>query len=146
MDQSIYFIVRISIVFVLFGFVGWAIFTLWSEIHYRLQVATNIKNPKLFLFPSEMQPNHIISNPEGFTHTPIHIGRDKSCDICLQETTISARHARIQYHHKQWWIEDLHSSNGTYLNEIPVITPVVLKSNDHIRCGEIEIRVEIESL
>jgi pSer/pThr/pTyr-binding forkhead associated (FHA) protein len=146
MGAIFFLVLRISIVTALFLFVGWSIYTLWTEINYRRKLASETRTPtihfkNLYLDIPETEQTATLN----FNHSPIYIGRDISCDICLQESTLSARHARIQYHHKQWWIEDLHSSNGTHLNEIPVLSPIVLKTDDHIRCGDVEFVLDIEA-
>jgi pSer/pThr/pTyr-binding forkhead associated (FHA) protein len=73
--------------------------------------------------------------------TEIILGRDPTCDIPLMSETVSARHARFSFHHAQWWLEDLKSTNGTFLNEEAVITSVVIKTGDQIRCGDIYIKI-----
>ena len=71
------------------------------------------------------------------------LGRDPVCDFQIKNETVSARHARLSYHHKQWWIEDLNSTNGTFLNEEPLYTATVIVSGDEIRCGQVDILVSI---
>ena len=44
------------------------------------------------------------------------IGRDTHCDLSVMDEALSAHHARITFHHGQWWLEDLNSTNGTFLN------------------------------
>ncbi len=44
------------------------------------------------------------------------IGRDPKCDVCIDDGSVSRRHAQVSYISGQWWLEDLGSSNGTLLN------------------------------
>jgi pSer/pThr/pTyr-binding forkhead associated (FHA) protein len=46
----------------------------------------------------------------------VFIGRAKDCHISISDKTISARHARIVTYFNASYIEDLSSTNGTYLN------------------------------
>ncbi len=50
----------------------------------------------------------------------ILIGRDEACDIVLPAPMVSRRHARIDQLGDTYWIEDLNSTNGTFVNDIPV--------------------------
>ncbi|MFM1846944.1 MAG: hypothetical protein RL417_418 [Pseudomonadota bacterium] len=47
---------------------------------------------------------------------PIYIGRSKQCALRLDSADISARHARMGYENGEFWIEDLGSTNGTFVN------------------------------
>jgi adenylate cyclase len=46
----------------------------------------------------------------------VTIGRDPACEICLPFRTISARHCRLNLSAGYWFVEDLKSSNGTWVN------------------------------
>ena len=72
----------------------------------------------------------------------IFIGRDPSCDFSLDDTTISLRHCKLSFHHKQWWAEDLGSTNGTLLNQVPIENPVILADGDEIGVGRVTILFE----
>jgi hypothetical protein len=72
------------------------------------------------------------------------MGRDPTCQIYVDHPTISARHARLAYHHAQWWVEDLHSRNGSWLNGQPVDDAVVLTQGDELRCGVLTFLVSME--
>ena len=52
----------------------------------------------------------------------ITIGRDRSCQIRLNDSTVSRHHARIVRHGNTLTIEDLGSNNGTFVNGVPVTT------------------------
>ncbi|MBN8548296.1 MAG: FHA domain-containing protein [Deltaproteobacteria bacterium] len=65
---------------------------------------------------------------------PIYIGRSKVCALRLDSADISARHARMGYEGGEFWIEDLGSTNGTFINQqqisgrvaVPAGTPISL--------------------
>jgi hypothetical protein len=59
-------------------------------------------------------------------------------EIHLEDPFASSRHARISRQGQVLVIEDLGSTNGTYLNEEPLNGPTPLHPGDHIRIGESE--------
>ncbi len=44
------------------------------------------------------------------------IGRDDSCEVQILSLGISRKHAEVYFEKGSWWLQDLHSSNGTFLN------------------------------
>jgi pSer/pThr/pTyr-binding forkhead associated (FHA) protein len=48
---------------------------------------------------------------------PVYVGRSRECTVRLDVQDISSRHARLGYEGGQFWIEDLGSTNGTFLNQ-----------------------------
>ena len=73
----------------------------------------------------------------------IILGREPGCDFSLDDQTVSSQHARLAYRKQQWWLEDLASTNGTFLNGDAVTTPVVITHGDELRLGHIGVRIEI---
>ena len=71
--------------------------------------------------------------------TEITIGRDKECSLCLPLTNVSRKHARIVSKDEDFLVEDLNSTNGTFVNGVKV-SRCVLRNNDQIRIGEARIR------
>jgi EmrB/QacA subfamily drug resistance transporter len=65
------------------------------------------------------------------------IGREDTVDLTLSDTTgdVSRRHARIQWHGGTAWLEDLNSTNGTFLNGERLTEPRPLQASDQIRIG-----------
>ena len=120
-------------------FLCWALWNLWSDLRFQSRKVAESRAPKLTLVLNKT-PAYSASS----TQQEVFVGRDAACDFHFDEGTLSARHARFQYHHGQWWVEDLHSSNGTYLNEDPVISPVVITTQDQLRFGELSFSVKIE--
>jgi hypothetical protein len=66
------------------------------------------------------------------------LGRGDSVDIRLEDTFASAHHARIVQQGSVLVLEDMGSTNGTYLNGEPVRGPQALQPGDRIRIGETE--------
>lgn len=64
------------------------------------------------------------------------LGRSEQADIQLQDTFASSQHARLAPHGEVIVLEDLGSTNGTYLNEEPLRGPQPLHPGDRIRIGD----------
>jgi hypothetical protein len=73
---------------------------------------------------------------------PVIAGRDAGSGIHLDDEYASARHARVDPRPDGVWIEDLGSTNGTYVNGERVIGARELVSGDVVRIGETELRLE----
>ncbi len=63
------------------------------------------------------------------------IGRAAGCEITLDDTYISQLHARVSLADHGIIVEDLGSTNGTYLNRQRVTGPVVVNIGDRIQVG-----------
>ncbi len=61
------------------------------------------------------------------------IGRLSDCDIVLPDRRVSRRHARMYLQGDRYWIEDLGSKNGTYVNGEPLTEPRPLDDGDEIQ-------------
>lgn len=72
----------------------------------------------------------------------ILIGRDRSCFIVLEGTTISRQHAELSRAGTSFFLKDLRSDNQTFLNDVPLPAEekTLLKPNDLIRIGDHELR------
>ena len=59
----------------------------------------------------------------------------------LRDTAISGKHASLRYKDQKFFLTDLDSSNGTYLNDSPSsIAREELKDNDVVRIGEVSLK------
>lgn len=65
---------------------------------------------------------------------PQQIGRSAE-SLPLTDTTISRRHAELTPDQGEWYINDLQSANGTFLNGVRIDEPKLLKPSDQIRTG-----------
>lgn len=74
---------------------------------------------------------------------PTVVGRESTSDLRLDDDDFaSARHARIEPRPDGTWVEDLGSTNGTFVNDDPVTTPRKLVAGDRLRIGQTELRLE----
>jgi len=131
---------RVLLAVSLYAFLGWTLFTIWRELHTQgfLLAARKIPGISLNIQVGNQTPiQRYITQPE------ILLGRDAHCDIPLLDDTVSVRHSRLSYHHGQWWLEDLGSTNGTWLNKETVSTPTVIIGGDKIDCGKVSITIKL---
>jgi pSer/pThr/pTyr-binding forkhead associated (FHA) protein len=71
----------------------------------------------------------------------VEIGRAASCAIRPEDTYISQEHARISNRNGSWVLEDLGSTNGTYLNQRRITVPTEISAGDQIRVGKTVLEV-----
>jgi hypothetical protein len=64
------------------------------------------------------------------------VGRAAGCQITLDDTYASQLHARIFRKDGQLFVEDLGSTNGTYLNRKKVTAPVAIRRGDRLQVGK----------
>ena len=67
-----------------------------------------------------------------------NVGRNPDCQIHLPLCGVSRLHARIFCQNEEYHIEDLDSTNGTYVNGVKIVK-CVLRSNDQIEIGQAKI-------
>lgn len=64
------------------------------------------------------------------------IGRDSSNSVAINDAEVSRRHSRLSFQGGKYVIEDLGSTNGTFVNGQRLAGPVVLKAGDVVSLGE----------
>jgi hypothetical protein len=75
---------------------------------------------------------------------PLTIGRGSGNDVALPEDDYaSTRHARIEPRRDGIWVEDIGSTNGTFVNGIRLTRERRLAAGDIVRVGETDLRFEL---
>jgi hypothetical protein len=70
------------------------------------------------------------------------IGRSmENCEIALNDSFLSSQHARLELQGDTWVLEDLNSTNGTFVNEIEVRDATSIEDGDIVRVGRVEMRL-----
>jgi len=96
---------------------------------------------------SDLRPRLEVVAAKG--HEPGHtfavrggaqLGRSESADVHIDDSFASASHARIYPSSRGVFIEDLGSTNGTYVNGRQLTRPLQLEIDDTVRIGDTELR------
>jgi pSer/pThr/pTyr-binding forkhead associated (FHA) protein len=66
------------------------------------------------------------------------VGRSTDCHWVISSGAVSRRHARLRRQNAQITIEDLGSSNGTFVNGVRLSEPATLKDRDSVKFGSVE--------
>jgi hypothetical protein len=75
--------------------------------------------------------------------SPVTIGRSSDNDLSLERDEFaSSHHARVEPRRDGVWIEDVGSTNGTFVNGVKLSRPRKLSPGDVIRVGETDLRFE----
>lgn len=141
MTGVVVLILRIAGTVCLYVFLGWAVLTIWRELRLASSNLSRQRFPTLNI--AQLDAGDLSGN--DFRVTEVVIGRDGSCEYHIPDETVSSRHTRLSFHHNQWWVEDLQSTNGTYLNDERIYTSTVIISGDDLRCGKVNLRILIKT-
>lgn len=141
MTAQILLLLRLAAAGSLYLFFGTALYLIWRDLRYQSRLSMDAPTPGL-----ELVFDHFDGTTRRvrFNESEIVLGRDPACDCVMDQPTVSAQHARLAYRQNHWWLEDLHSTNGTYLNNEAVLSPIVIAHQDLINCGQVQLRVILE--
>ena len=88
--------------------------------------------------PSEEPPSGAVFPLDAVTT----IGRDVNNAIVVEDPFASAEHAILTFRGRSWYVEDLGSTNGTFLNGTPVEGTSSMGYGDELQVGEVRLRLE----
>jgi hypothetical protein len=137
MSGVVVLIIRILLTVALYCFLAFVLITIWMDIRKRIRERDRVLKMLVTFIPSRSNKPTIEINDDR-----ILIGRGSNCQVRSSDRSVSASHATVSFHDNQWWVEDLHSKNGTFINDLKVSAPTVLASHDHLRCGSIEWEIQ----
>ncbi|MFL5800707.1 MAG: FhaA domain-containing protein [Roseiflexaceae bacterium] len=120
-----------------------------AEMASSAQPATGSDRTQIFQPPAGAAPQaqpraRLLLAASGSAHsiplesTSLTIGRGLNNDIILEDTRVSRHHAQLRYQARRFWIADLGSTNGTYVNNEQVADRS-LRDGDTISLGGLEL-------
>ncbi|MDP3890942.1 FHA domain-containing protein [Nocardioides sp.] len=154
MGELTLFLIRFAYLAILWIFVLSAISVIRSDMFCaRIPVAGRgrgaagraAKAPKTAKPPGRRRgaPTHVLvvegansGERADLDQAPILIGRGNDAAIRLDDDYVSTRHARIAASGEQWFVEDLGSTNGTYLGSVRITQPTTLTLGAQVRIGK----------
>lgn len=142
MIASVVLLLRLVLAIALYAFLGWALWNLLRELKQQGDRLASRRTPGIRLTIKMGQEPETVRE---FSQSQILIGRDSKCDLSMMDESLSAHHARLSHHHGQWWLEDLNSTNGTFLNHEKLTTAAVVITGDHFKCGNTVFGIQVEA-
>ena len=140
MSAVVILVLRVFAVISLYAFLGSIILIFWKDLKKTDKKTVDSRQTSLII--KDISKDEI----QNFKENEIFIGRDKLAQIRLQhDESVSNIHARIFRKEENWWVEDLQSTNGTFLNEDPIVTPTIIVTGDQITCGKTTIEITINN-
>ena len=128
-------IIRILIAALLYIFLGTILLHLWKDLQSGKKVLRI--SPEAHL---EKLDGEGLETEYSLEEINL-IGRAIDNTLILNDNTVSGYHARLSFQNNQWWLEDLGSRNGTFLNELPVTEPLVITYGDVLGFGHTRLRL-----
>jgi len=149
MSELTLFLIKISYLAILWIFVLSAISVVRSDMFGARTPATarEAEAPKARRQPKQKarkgSPTHVLvvdgankGERADLAEAPILIGRGGDAAIRLDDDYVSTRHARIGASGGQWFVEDLGSTNGTYIGSARITQPTTLTLCTQVRIGK----------
>jgi Inner membrane component of T3SS, cytoplasmic domain len=149
MSELTLFLIKISYLAILWIFVLSAISVVRSDMFGARMPATarEAAAPKARRQPKQKarkgSPTHVLvvdgankGERADLAQAPILIGRGADAAIRLDDDYVSTRHARIASSGDQWFVEDLGSTNGTYIGSARLTQPTTLTLGTQVRIGK----------
>jgi hypothetical protein len=103
----------------------------------RIDLSANVEPRLVVETSSSLEEGRVIPLAEGMT-----IGRSEAAELSLADQFVSHMHARILRRGAYHWVQDLGSTNGTFLNDRRIETDAQLKVHDALRIGQTTLRYE----
>ena len=131
-------VLRLGFLAALYVFLGLLLVVLWRDLGQQR--------------PSPHKPlarlTIIDAGPVGaageFILSPVStIGRGAQNSVVLPDPSVSAEHALLALRDGRWWLEDLGSTNGTFLNGAPVLQRTLIRSGDTLTFGAVSLRAQL---
>lgn len=137
-------LLRVVFIFLLYFFV----FQVIRVITRELRVAAG--SGEMVEGGSDVQGAILVADPgdsnlhrgEVYDLEPVTvIGRHPRATIVIDSTFVSSEHLQLNWEQDRWWVTDLRSTNGTFVNGSQIRVPTGLRPGDVIELGAIRLQL-----
>lgn len=142
MTAIVVLVLRVGLAVALYYFLWRVLQTFWQDLNKQGNILASQKTPGIHI---NVETDIDGKKKYDFWQTEVLIGRGSHCSVTLNDESLSISHARLSFHHSQWWLEDLGSTNGTTLNSDQITTPTVVISGDQFKCGNSIFTLRLDS-
>jgi pSer/pThr/pTyr-binding forkhead associated (FHA) protein len=150
MSELTLFLIRVAFLAILWIFVLSAISVIRSDMFgarvpetARGAAPAPSRKGKAGKKPRRGSPTHLVvvegENPgtrAELADAPLLIGRGTDAAIKLDDDYVSTRHARVAASGDEWFVEDLGSTNGTYVGSVRITQPTTIGLGVPVRVGK----------
>lgn len=133
-------LIRLAFVALLYLFVAFVVRGLWRDLRATVVVADGMVG-RLVVVASPGAPGPTPGTAYGLEAVS-SLGRDVNNDVVVDDAFVSTRHALLTYRGRAWYVEDMGSTNGTFLNGQRIEQTTPCGYGDVIQVGQIRFRLE----
>ncbi|OGO42001.1 MAG: hypothetical protein A2Z04_05680 [Chloroflexi bacterium RBG_16_57_9] len=132
---------RIGLILILYGFLLAVVAVVWRELQVAGKQAEQPRRPLARLIVIESGEMGLKPGDSLDLQPITNLGRSLSNAIVLPDSYASSEHALLTFRKGQWWVEDLNSRNGTFVNDDRLTAPTVIGNGDVLRIGQVRMRL-----
>lgn len=137
-------LLRIVFIFLLYFFVFQVIRVISRELRVaagegsRVEAGPPIQGAILVAEPGDSN----LQRGDVYDLEPVTvIGRHPRATIVIDSTYVSSEHLQLNWENDRWWVTDLRSTNGTFVNGSQIRVPTGLRPGDVIELGAIRLQL-----
>ena len=153
MSDQLLFILRLCLLALLYLFFFRVLRAVWAEIKppaVARSIAPEAPSRKVKRAKAKAPKRSellVLDPPEQRGHTyplgdELTLGRAAGCHVVVDDTFVSQIHARVFARDGQYLVEDLGSTNGTYLNRKKVSGPMLMQRGDRLQVGNTVLEMQ----
>jgi pSer/pThr/pTyr-binding forkhead associated (FHA) protein len=139
MSDAVLTLLKLGLLAGVYGFFAWVLWVALTQVRTanaggpaaapQQRSRAGVRGQVTILEPQELSGSVLPVRDE------LTIGRAAACTLTLDDGYVSQQHARIVRRDGQHLVDDLGSTNGTFVNRERIVSPVVLKPGDRVQIG-----------
>jgi pSer/pThr/pTyr-binding forkhead associated (FHA) protein len=143
--ETLIFALRILLSLILYAFLALAFWILWRDLRAMQIQGRSQAEDRAALVVAVPGTTDLLPGDRLPLLPVTTLGRGLTNTIVLADGYASAEHARLTQVEGRWWLADLNSRNGTFLNEVQIQPgkPVAVVEGDMLSLGSVRFRIRL---